>query len=74
MLGFYQKIFTKLLEVNYTFLNTSKKTYTVVRSPFVYKSSREQLEVSDYKIKLEFQTKNIYVSYYLENFLTKLLF
>lgn len=47
--------------------------FTVIRSPFVYKSSREQFCIVMYQAKLFLQMKSFYISNYLELFLVKVL-
>ena len=61
-LKFLQNLFLKLnIPINYLFLPTLKKKFTLLKSPHVYKKSREQFEFTRYNLiilidfKLSFQ-------------------
>jgi len=61
--------------ININYLKNRYKKYTLLRSPFVHKKSREQLGVNFVKSKLRVSVKtvNIFHTYYLDNLILKKL-
>jgi ribosomal protein S10 len=70
----YKKKFSAWVIVKFSFFKKLLRAFTVIRSPFVYKSSREQLCIVTYQAKLFLQMENFYIADYLEFFLVKVLF
>ena len=63
------------LNINFKFLKKNRKNYTILRSPFVYKKSREQFFFDRFKgwFYLSLFSKNFFFIDYLENVLVKIL-
>ena len=55
------------------FLGQKQKKFTLLRSPFIHKKSQDHYEISNYKLLISFQTKDLQLLILILNYIQKML-